>query len=96
MFARSEPTLKSSAALKPALIHEFAYKSPAQINEMLVTRTCKTNEIMSAYLLLMKGIAQRAIIDDASIMHYVINDIYNSANNKASLFTATIIINCVI
>lgn len=95
MFARSEPTLKSSAALQPALIHEFAYiSSPAQIHEMLATRTCKTNEIMSAYLLLMKGIAQRAIIDDASIMHYVINGTHNSANNKAILFTATFIINC--
>lgn len=45
---------------------------------MLATRTSKTNEIMSAYLLVMKGITPRANIDDALIMHYVINGIHNS------------------
>lgn len=53
---------------------------------MLATRTCKSNEILSAYFLIMKEIAQRANIDDASLMHYVINVIQDSNNNEAILF----------
>lgn len=90
---RSESALTSYGALKQALINEFAnISSLAQIHEMLATRSCRQIEKLFAYKryrnerFVIKEIAQRGTVDDTSVMHYVINIIPDTPNNKATLF----------
>lgn len=60
--------------------------SSAQIHEILTTQSCKPDEKFCEYFLVMKEITQRGNIDDASLIHCVINGIPDTPNNKAILF----------
>lgn len=73
--------------LKKALLLEFGhFSSPAPIHQILSSRNCCPNEELLKIFLHMREIANRGNIDEMFLIHYVIQGINGTLQNKALLF----------
>ncbi|GBN99704.1 hypothetical protein AVEN_199583-1 [Araneus ventricosus] len=72
---------------KDLLLSEFGYScNSAELHEMLSKRKLKDDESLEEYFLKMKQLCNRGNVEDAALMHYVINGIPDSVFRKSILY----------
>lgn len=89
LFVQGETGLTSWTALKKALKDEFdVATSSVEIHKLLTQRRKKREESLQEYFLVMKEIASRGDIEQASVFQYVIDGIDDDSGSKLLLYGA--------
>ena len=90
LFIESEAKVYTYKKLKELLLGEFGdVTNSADVHEMLSRKKMGQNESIDEYFLNMKKLANKANIEDAALIRYVINGIRDDAYKKASLYGCT-------
>lgn len=89
LFVQGEKGLTSWSALKEALKDEFGEAtSSMEIHKLLTERRKKREETLQEYFLVMREIASRGDVEQASLFQYVIDGIDDESGTKLLLYGA--------
>lgn len=89
LFVQSERGIGTWHKLKKALKKEFQDDtSAAEIHRLLTNRRKTREESLQEYFLVMREIASRSVIDDKSVIQYVIDGIEDDSGAKLILYGA--------
>lgn len=90
LHLRSEVSALTYVDIKQSLLSEFGQKvTAACVHDLLRSRRCRQHESPFEYFLVMKEIASRGSLDDASLLHYIIAGINDTPHNKTLLYGAS-------
>lgn len=89
LFVQSEKGIKSWKVLKRKLLEEFEVKvSSAQVHKLLMARKKEHKETVQEYVLVMREIGSRALIEPEVIIQYIIDGINDDSSSKIVLYGA--------
>ncbi|XP_066258824.1 uncharacterized protein [Euwallacea similis] len=89
LFVQSEKGIKSWNTLKKKLTEEFEVKiSSAQVHKQLMSRKKRYSETVQEYVLVMREIGSRAMLEAEVIIQYIIDGIQDDTSNKIVLYGA--------
>ncbi|GJQ66189.1 hypothetical protein Trydic_g4249 [Trypoxylus dichotomus] len=89
LFVEGETRLDNWKDFKTALLEEFGARiTSAQLHRMLAKRKMHKNETLLEYFLHMKELADRGSIEEAAVIQYVLDGIYDDVNSKMVLYNA--------
>lgn len=89
LWLNAQPTLKTWKLFKAEIISEFGHQvSSACVHKELSTRKKKPSENCQEYLIIMRGIAQKTVIEEEALVEYVIDGIPDREQNKMMLYGA--------
>lgn len=89
LWLDAQPTFKLWKLFKAEITSEFGHHvSSASVHRELSNRKKKPNESCQEYLIVMRGIAQKATIEEEALVEYIIDGIQDREQNKLILYGA--------
>lgn len=89
LFIDGERNINTWISLKSALLDEFGeHITSAQLHRMLAERRMRRGETMQEYFLHVKELAGRGNIEEAAVIQYIVDGIYDDSSNKIFLYSA--------